>query len=292
MAYDDSDEESNEEYIEEYNPAYVDSNQFRYARKKIQPSGHNKLFFLPNPNITTNQYNTFTEAKKVKEVVEKIPNIKIIEPENLKSETKKLVTIIGRRGLCRNIPIEYVYHSLAVNHGIIYYKRKKIGDINNDKLEEILGFATITLDKKNRENYLFLEIPLICANLNYKNYGTLLIKAIIEIAKNCGCKYIMLETVPESKKFYEKLGFYSFVPNFNIENKVMDSYMRYDILSDEEFKQTEQYKKAYENIVEFGGKLKKKSSKKSIKRKTRNSRKQIKSNTRKQIKSRKSRKYK
>ena len=107
----------------------------------------------------------------------------------------------------------------------------------------------MTLDDNDNSGYKYLKIPLICANLSYKGMGYKMIEALVDIAKECGCKYIELESVKNSVGFYLKMGFKTTNKRAGLDL----TSMQYEILSDEEFKQTSKYKKAYLEPGSFGG---------------------------------------
>ena len=69
---------------------------------------------------------------------------------------------------------------------------------------QIVGFAMINRNNKNEKGNL--KLHLIGTNKG-KGIGRLLMMRIINNARNRGLKTITLESVPEARGFYNKLGF-------------------------------------------------------------------------------------
>lgn len=231
-------------------------------RRRIQPTGHSKIYFLLNP---IEQADTFLRTKLVLESVKRIPLIKVIDFVKTKIEFDKLQQHILNNSLCINIHEDYIVDSLTNNNGILFIsKYVLVPDYTSN--EEILAFSTIKLLNDNRyNNNRYLEVELICSNKKYKHMGTKMLDILVDIAKNMGCKYIHLEALNNVVKFYENYGFIRKKPL----KKTDMVEMEFKILSEEEYKESSKYRENYGTVEEYGG-TKKNKILKINKRKTNN----------------------
>lgn len=108
-----------------------------------------------------------------------------------------------------------------INNKIIKDKKKFIDYIltlNSDSKfifvleinEEIIGTCSIFIEKKIINNYgivCHLEDFVIDKEKRGMNYGSILLKEMIKIAKDLNCYKIILNCYEDVKKFYQKNGF-------------------------------------------------------------------------------------
>jgi hypothetical protein len=261
--------DSNNNYSPEIEYAKIDYKKL--PRRRVQPTGHSKVYFLPNPLILPEQYKVFTNARFILESVNKISSINVIDFDKSKNQFDKLKNTIIFNNWCKKIPKQYIKTTLTDNFGILFISKNTL-DINED--DEILAFSTIKLMNDNRYNksYLgsnrrYLEIDLICANSLYKHMGTQMLDVLVDIAISANCKYIHLEALDDVVEFYRKYGFTDEENPTAIKEKGVTS-MDYKILSEKEYKETKKYKENYENLQEFGGSKKRTNKKRTNKKRT------------------------
>jgi predicted GNAT family N-acyltransferase len=237
-------------------------------RRQVQPTGHSKIYFLPNPKISMEQYNIVSNSKTVLDSVKTVNGINIIDFDKSRINFDKLQNKIFANSLCRNIPNYYVGETLEQNDGILFIS-KNILDPDYSDNEDIIAFATIKLVNDNRyNNNRYLEVQLICSSKKYKHMGTKMLDALLDIAKNMDCKYIHLEAIDNVVEFYKKFGFVEDMSKFVIKKKGTVE-MEFKILSEEDYKESSKYKENYGTIQEYGGRKKRKTNKrKTNKRKT------------------------
>jgi len=252
-------------YTDSTDSSFDNNNNIEYAtfdklkRRKIQPSGHNKVFFLPNPKITPEQYKIFTNAKIILDAATNVPSIQMIRFEDssfILNDLRDEIVINNETSWCRGISPYYINTKLYENNGILFITKNKLNNQNNETNLALLAFATIRLlndNRYNRKNYL--EVDIICANPGYKNLGTKLLNAIFDLAKKADCKYIHLEAVDDIIDFYKKYGFVEDKGPLVRKEKGL-TLMEYRIIPEEEYKTSQKYKENYENIEAFGGKRK------------------------------------
>jgi hypothetical protein len=227
-----------------FNPSYVSVPSSGYTRRRIQPSGHDNLYYIQNPELYEGDDEYITILSNA---VKQITHIKMVNKNVSRYMLRNLYDYINDEGLCLGIGDDYRYNTLRESRGVIFLDKITLSNAKQGKFTDYLGFATIEV--KNDDDDLYLEVPLICSNLAYKGMGTKLVEALVDIAKASGCKYIELESVKSAVDFYEKMGFKHI--GKNVQGLTP---MRYDILSDEKFKETSHYKKAYLEPGSFGGK--------------------------------------
>jgi hypothetical protein len=252
----------------EYEPIdYVKINYKTLPRRKIQPTGHSKIYFQPNPRILPEKYKEFDNARLVLEAAKNVSSINVVDFDNMRSNFQMLSNIIlngvVNGSCCKGISPNYVNNRLKDNYGILYIIKR---DINNDNM---LVFATIRLladNKYNNERYL--ELDLICANSQYKNMGTKLLNSLVDLAIQADCKYIHLEALDGVVEFYKKYGFV--LDNSMAIKEQGFTRMEYKILSEQEYKTTEKYKENYETLQEFGGSKKRRKTNKRKNKKRKN----------------------
>lgn len=253
---------SDSELIEEtHTPIeYVKIDYKKLPRRRVQPTGHSKIYFLPNPKIAPEQYKTFVNAKKILDSVKQIPSINVIEFEQTNNVFKILKEIIAQYDWCRKIPRQFIQETLIKNDGIIYISRNVIG-----MDDELLAFSTIKLVNDNRYKMSgprkpYLEIDLLCANSLYKHMGTQILDILVDIAVKLNCSHIHLEALDEVVDFYKKYGFTEEInPRFQKETGITS--MDFKILSEQEYTASSKYKENYGAIQEFGGRKKKRTNK-------------------------------
>lgn len=244
---------------------YVNIDYTKLPRRRVQPTGHSKIYFLPNPKIAPEQYKTFVNANKILDSVKQIPSIKIIEFKQTNNVFKTLKEIISQYNWCGKIPRQFIQQTLIQNEGIIFISRNVIG-----MDDELLAFSTIKFVNDNRYKISgprkgYLEIDLLCANSSYKHMGTQILDILVDIAVKLNCSYIHLEALDEVVNFYEKYGFTKEInPRFPKEKGITS--MDFKILTEQEYKALPKYNENYGTIQEFGGR-KKRGTNKNIKNK-------------------------
>lgn len=258
---------SESELIEETHPPieYVKIDYRKLPRRRVQPTGHSKIYFLPNPKISPEQYKIFVNAKRILDSVKQISSINVIEFQQTNNVFKTLKQIISQYDWCGKIPRQFLQETLIQNDGIIYISRNIIG-----MDDELLAFATINLVNDNRYKMSgprkpYLEIDLLCANSLYKHMGTQILDILVDIAVKLNCSHIHLEALDEVVNFYEKYGFTKEInPRFPKEKGTTS--MDFKILTEQEYKASSKYNENYGTIQEFGGR-KKRGTNKNIKKK-------------------------
>jgi hypothetical protein len=262
---------SESELIEEtYSPIeYAQIDYRNLPSRRVQPTGHSKIYFLPNPKILPEQYKTFVNAKKILDSVKQIPSINVIEFEQTNKIFKILKEMISQYNWCRKIPRQFIQETLIQNDGIIYISRNVIG---MDVDDELLAFSTIKLVNDNRYKMSghrkgYLEIDLLCANSLYKHMGTQILDILVDIAVKLNCSHIHLEALDDVVDFYKKFGFTEEVNPVSKKEKGVTS-MDFKILSDQEYKASSKYKENYGSIqgVAWGKKKKTNKNRKNKKR--------------------------
>jgi predicted GNAT family N-acyltransferase len=230
---------------------YVKIDYKTLPRRRIQPTGHSDIYFLPNPKIQPTQYNIFTNAKIVLDAAKKVSSINVIDLDNSTIEFDKLKNKIINNYWCRGITPNYVERTLEDNYGILFIDKNIISSTHN---KELLAFATIRLLQDNRYDHKrYLEIDLLCANVKYKHMGTKMLDTLVDIAIHSNCKYIHVEALDNVVEFYRKYGFVEDKSSLAIKEKGL-TRMEFKILSEEEYKESEKYKENYGKIEEYGGK--------------------------------------
>lgn len=239
-------------------------------RRRVQPTGHSKIYFLPNPKILPEQYKTFINAKLVLDSVKNNSPINVIDFDQATTVYNNLKDIIIYNNWCRKIPRHFIREKLFNNYGIIFISKNVIGiEFPN----ELLAFSTIKFVNDNRYKGYFgsrkgyLEIDLLCANSLYKHMGTQILDILVDIAVKLNCSHIHLEALDEVVDFYKKYGFTEEINPVSGKEKGITS-MDYKILSEQEYKSSTKYKENYGTIQEFGGRKKKRTNK-NIKNKKR-----------------------
>ena len=249
---------------------YVKIDYRNLPRRRVQPTGHSKIYYLPNPKILPEQYKTFINAKKILDSVKNNSSINVIEFEQTNTIYNKLKEIIIYNNWCRKIPRNFIRESLVNNYGIIFISKNVIG---MDFPNELLAFSTIKFVNDNRYKSYFgprkgyLDIDLICANSQYKHMGTQILDILVDIAIKTNSSHIHVDALDEVVNFYKKFGFTEEIKPSSMKEKGITS-MDYKILSEQEYKASSKYNENYGIIQEFGGR-KKKTTTKNIKNKKR-----------------------
>lgn len=241
---------------------YVKIDYRNLPRRRVQPTGHSKIYYLPNPKILPEQYKSFINAKIVLDSIKKISLINVIDFDQTNTVYNKLEDIIIYNNWCRKIPRHYIRESLVNNYGIIFISKNVIG---MDFPNELLAFSTIKFVNDNRYKSYFgprkgyLDIDLICANSQYKHMGTQILDILVDIAIKTNSSHIHLDALDEVVNFYKKYGFTEEIKP-SIKEKEITS-MDYKILSEQEYKSSSKYNENYGIIQEFGGRKKQKTTK-------------------------------
>ena len=83
-----------------------------------------------------------------------------------------------------------------------------VDSINNGNTEKVIGFGSLHLSRKIRGGIIgFIEEIVVLENYRGRGIGKLIMRELIDNARNENCYKLVLECREEKKFFYEKLGF-------------------------------------------------------------------------------------
>ena len=83
-----------------------------------------------------------------------------------------------------------------------------VDSINNRNTEKVIGFGSLHLSRKIRGGIIgFIEEIVVIENYRGRGIGKLIMRELIDNARNENCYKLVLECREEKKFFYEKLGF-------------------------------------------------------------------------------------
>ena len=83
-----------------------------------------------------------------------------------------------------------------------------VDSINNGNTEKVIGFGSLHLSRKIRGGIIgFIEEIVVLENYRGRGIGKLIMRELIDNARNENCYKLVLECREEKKSFYEKLGF-------------------------------------------------------------------------------------
>ena len=83
-----------------------------------------------------------------------------------------------------------------------------VDSINNGNTEKVIGFGSLHLSRKIRGGIIgFIEEIVVIENYRGRGIGKLIMRELIDNARNENCYKLVLECREEKKFFYEKLGF-------------------------------------------------------------------------------------
>lgn len=226
-------------------------NTANVTKPGIIPSGHQRLFFFPNTNLLLDHGDYDPILIDMMNGVRSLrPRFEIVEDDTRwNAIVDHIVMDVLNQTLCNGtVGVDYIEDKLEKDMGILAIFDNRMLQRSVDSA--VIAFASFYIEPRitrTKGTQRVLELNVFCSRSGYKQFGTILMNDIVDLAVASNCSFITLSSVPEAVGFYQKYGFEE-VPNSYASEPGLVR-MKYDVKNKAQLEQQQ-----YANIQPFGGK--------------------------------------